>query len=108
MAFTTGHGLYNFRSMPMGLTNAPATLQSFMELVLKGLPWHICMVYLDNILIYSRSFDDHIAAWEEVFSRIGAAGLWLKAKKLAHDHVVFWAMLSLLRVYGPTPGLRVR
>ncbi|XP_073323456.1 uncharacterized protein [Pagrus major] len=43
-AFTTGQGLYQFRSMPMGLTNAPATFQQVMELVLKGLPWHICMV----------------------------------------------------------------
>lgn len=55
--FTTGEGLYQFRSMPMGLTNAPATFQRLMELVLKGLPWHICMVYLDDILIYRYTAD---------------------------------------------------
>ena len=88
---STGQGLYQFRSMPMGLTNAPATFQRVMELVLKGLPWHICMVYIDNILIYSRSFEDHLSALGEVFIRIGAAGLRLNARKchLARDHVVF-------------------
>lgn len=104
-AFTTGHGLYQFRSMPMGLTNAPATFQRFMELVLKGLPWHICMVYLDDILIYSQSFEEHIAALEEVFSRIGAAGLRLKAKKcqLARDHVVFLGHVVSAEGLRPDP-----
>lgn len=90
-AFTTGQGLYQFRSMPMGLTNAPATFQRVMELVLKGLPWHICMAYLDDVLIYSRSFENHLLALGEVFSRIGAAGLRLNARKchLTRDHVVF-------------------
>ena len=90
-AFTTGQGLYQFRSMPMGLTNAPATFQRVMELVLKGLPWHVCMIYLDDILIYSQSFETHLAALEQVFTRIGAAGLRLNARKchLARDHVVF-------------------
>ncbi|KAK7906740.1 hypothetical protein WMY93_015352 [Mugilogobius chulae] len=104
-AFTTGHGLYQFRSMPMGLTNAPATFQRFMELVLKGLPWQICMVYLDDILIYSRSFSEHIEALEEVFTRIGAAGLRLKAKKcqLARDHVVFLGHVLSAEGLQPDP-----
>lgn len=89
--FTTGQGPYHFRSMPMGLTNAPAAFQRVMELVLKWLPWHICMVYLDDILIYSRSFEDHLSALGEDFTRIGTAGLRLNARKchLAQDHVVF-------------------
>lgn len=75
----------------MGLTNAPATFQRVMELVLRGLPWHICMVYLDDILIYSRSFEAHLSALGEVFTRIGAAELRLNARKchLARYHVVF-------------------
>ncbi|KAK7895747.1 hypothetical protein WMY93_021072 [Mugilogobius chulae] len=91
--------------MPMGLTNAPATFQRFMELVLKGLPWQICMVYLDDILIYSRSFSEHIEALEEVFTRIGAAGLRLKAKKcqLARDHVVFLGHVLSAEGLQPDP-----
>ncbi len=89
-AFNSGQGLYQFKSMPMGLTNVPVTFQRVMELVLRGLPWHICMVYLDDILIYSSSFEAHLSALREVFSRIGAAGLRLNARKchLARNHVV--------------------
>jgi len=72
-AFTTGRGLYQWRTLPMGLTNSPATFQRMMELILRGLPWHICMLYLDDILIYSRTFEDHLALLEEVLSRIQSA-----------------------------------
>lgn len=90
-AFTTGRGLYQWRSMPMGLTNSPATFQRMMELVLRGLPWQVCMVYLDDVLIYSPTFEDHFSSLREVFSRIQAAGLRLNPQKchLAQDHVVF-------------------
>lgn len=90
-AFTTGRGLYQWRSMPMGLTNSPATFQRMMELVLRGLPWQVCMVYLDDVLIYSPTFEDHLCSLRKVFSRIQAAGLRLNPKKchLARDHVVF-------------------
>ena len=90
-AFTTGRGLYQWRAMPMGLTNSPATFQRMMELILRGLPWHICVVYLDDILIYSRTFSDHLLHLDEVLSRIQLAGLKLNSKKchFARDHVVF-------------------
>lgn len=90
-AFTTGRGLYQWRAMPMGLSNSPATFQRMMELVLRGLPWHICLVYLDDILIYSRTFEDHLCHLEEVLTRIQSAGLKLNSKKchFAQDHVVF-------------------
>ena len=60
-AFTTGRGLYQWWSMPMGLTNSPATCQRMMELVLRGLPWQVCMVYLDDELIYSPTFEGHLS-----------------------------------------------
>ncbi len=62
-----------------------------MELVLRGLRWHICQVYLDNILIYSHIFEDHLIHLEEVVTRIRSAGLKLNPSKchLARDHVVF-------------------
>lgn len=90
-AFTTGRGLYQWRAMPMGLTNSPATFQRMMELVLRGLPWHICIVYLDDILIYSRTYEDHLCHLEEVLTRIQSAGLKLNPGKchFARDHVVF-------------------
>lgn len=96
-AFTTGPGLDQFKSMPMWLTNALATFQRLM-----GLPWHVCMVYLDDILIYSRSFEEHLSALGEVFSRFGAVGLGLNVRKchLARDHVLFLGHVI------PAEGLR--
>ena len=77
--------------MLVGLNNSPATFQRMMELVLKGLPWQVCMVYLEDVLTYSPTFEQHLSSLREVFSRIQAAGLRLNPKKchLARDHVVF-------------------
>ena len=54
-AFATPFGLHQFRVMPFGLCNAPSTFQRLMELVLAGLHWSTCLVYLDDIIIYSQT-----------------------------------------------------
>ena len=59
-AFTTGSGLYHFKVMPMGLTNAPAICQHLMEMILRGHPWKTYLVYLDDVLIYSHFFSEHL------------------------------------------------
>uniref|UniRef100_H3AFS8 Gypsy retrotransposon integrase-like protein 1 n=1 Tax=Latimeria chalumnae TaxID=7897 RepID=H3AFS8_LATCH len=85
-AFTTGNGLYQFKVMPMGLTNAPPTF-----LVLQGCLWDICLVYLDDVIIFSKSFDQHLKDLAQVFKRFQAAGLKIRPDKchLARDHVIF-------------------
>ena len=69
--------------MPFGLCNAPATFQRVMQAVLAGLEWQSCFVYLDDILIASKTFSEHtcIKHISEVFARLRAAGLRLKLKK---------------------------
>ncbi|KAG5896052.1 hypothetical protein JTB14_011047 [Gonioctena quinquepunctata] len=80
-AFTIGSGLWQFTVMPFGLCNAPATFERLMETVLKGLSWNTCLVYLDDIIVVGRSFEDHVKNLEEVFLRLRNPGLKLSPKK---------------------------
>lgn len=54
-AFNVENGHYEFVRMPFGLKNSPATFQRVMDNILKGLQNKICLVYLDDIIIYSTS-----------------------------------------------------
>ena len=80
-AFCTKYGLYEYLTMPMGLSNSPAVFQRMMEIALRGLQWHTCLIYLDDVLIYGSNFDEHMSRLDEVFTRIKEAGLKLKPEK---------------------------
>jgi hypothetical protein len=80
-AFVTHRGLHQFRVLPFGLTNAPATFQRLMELVLRGLQWERCLLYIDDIIIFGKTFDDTLSNLGQVLDCIQGAGLRLKPKK---------------------------
>ena len=80
-AFVTKQGLYQFQVMPFGLTNAPAIFQRTMDVVLAGIKWQYAMVYIDDIIVYSKTFGEHIRHLEDVFGRLAAANLTLKLSK---------------------------
>ena len=80
-AFITHKGLYEFNVMPYGLTNAPATFQRLMDIVLAGLKWQSCLVYIDDIVIYSPTFEQHLTDLKNVFQALREANLTLKASK---------------------------
>ena len=80
-AFCTTEGLYEFKVMPFGLCNAPATFQRLMDIVLTGLQWTSCLVYLDDIIVLGRTFTEHLSNLGSVFSRIRDAGLKIKPEK---------------------------
>ena len=69
--------------MPFGHCNVPGTFQRLMERVLSGLHWTSCLVYLDDIIVFSQSIADHLQKLREVFVRFQEAGLKIKpsAKK---------------------------
>lgn len=73
-AFICHKGLFQFRRMPFGLHNAPATWQRLIDRVLDELSPY-CFVYLDDVVIVSQTFEDHIRVLEEVFNRLKAAGI---------------------------------
>ena len=80
-AFVTKYGLYEFTKMPFGLSTAPQTYEHLMELPLFGLQWSLCLIYLDDVIVFSHNFDEHIDRLDQVLTRIGAAGLKLKPSK---------------------------
>ena len=80
-AFCSHSGLYEFTVMPFGLCNAPATFQRLMETVLAGLARDKCLVYLDDILVMGKNFEEHLSNLREVFGRLRKAGLRLKPGK---------------------------
>lgn len=80
-AFTTHRGLFDFTRMPFWLCNASATFQCLMQVVLSGLEWDCCFIYIDDILVASKTFDDHLHHLQLVFERLQRAGLRLKPAK---------------------------
>ena len=80
-AFVTHKGLFQFNVMPFGLTNAPATFQRLMDIVLAGLKWQCCLVYIDDVVIYSPTFEQHLVDLKNVFEALKTANLTLKASK---------------------------
>ena len=79
--FVTREGTFRFRVMPFGLTDAPATFQRLMDVVMSGLNLEVCLVYLDDIIVFSRDVDTHLDRLRAVFERMQAAGLKLKLSK---------------------------
>ena len=67
--------------MPFGLCNAPATFKRLIERTLAGLQWYIAVLYLDDVIVFSKTFDGHINHLSQVFARLTEAGLKLKSNK---------------------------
>lgn len=105
-AFSVGSNLYQFRLMPFGLSNAPATFQRLMQMVLAGIQWKECLVFLDDVIIHSKDFEGHMEALQKVFSAVGRSGLKLKPKKcrLFQSTVTFLGHTVSEQGVGPDPA----
>lgn len=78
-AFTTLFGLYQFNMMPFELKGAQATFQRLMDHVIQGVDF--ATAYLDNPIIFSESWEDHLTQTQMVLERFCQAGLTAKARK---------------------------
>ena len=81
-AFKTPFGFYQFCFMPFGLQGAPATFQRLMDWVLKGAETYAA-AYLDDVVIHSRSWEEHLVHVAEVLKRLKEAGLTVNPQKCA-------------------------
>jgi hypothetical protein len=80
-AFVTPDGLYQFTRLPFGLQASPPNFQRLMNRVLKDLLWTECLCYLDDILIYGKTWEEHNSRLEKVLTALVQAGLTLNPKK---------------------------
>jgi len=73
--------MYRFKAMPFGLCNAGATFQRLMDIVMSWLHFHVCLIYLDDIIVFAGSLEQHLDRLVMVFERLRTAGLKLKPEK---------------------------
>ena len=106
-AFRTRSGMYEFNVVPFGLTNAPATFQRDMDLVLSGLNWEICLVYMDDIIIFSENFDKHLEDLQKVFDRIRSAEMLIKVTKCSFCRKEIEFLGHIISAEGVRPNPKI-
>ena len=84
-AFRTKYGLFEYTCVPFGLTNAPAAFQNFMDSIFSDLLYKGVVIYLDDIMIYTKTMDEHIILVTEILSRLRKHNLTANLKK-CHFH----------------------
>lgn len=80
-AFTSHFGLFSFLRMPFGLKNAPCTFQIAADVIPNRVRWQNALVYLDDVIVYSQSVEEHFQHLNEVLRLMHDAGMTQKLSK---------------------------
>jgi hypothetical protein len=96
-AFSTRDNQYQFTVLPQGVTNGPPTFQRIVNQILGPTRWHYSLAYLDDVVIYSRTFGDHLNHLDNVFTRLNDANFRLNVNKckLARKAIVLKTIRKL-------------
>ena len=91
LAFATHRGLFQFKVMPFGLCNSPATFERLMELVLSGVLFERCLVYIDDVICFGKTEEEALYNLRVVLQKFRDANLKLKPSKcsLFQDECTF-------------------
>jgi len=103
--FVTRKQIYGFRVLPFGLCNAPSTFQCLVDLALAGLTREVCLVYLDDLIVFSRTFGEHLDRLRLVLNRLKEGNLKLKPSKcsLFQERVMFLGSIISADGIRPDP-----
>ena len=104
-AFATHNGLYEFLTRPFGLVNSGASFQRLMAHILRGLEYWFAFIYIDYIIIFFKSVDEHLVHLEEVFRRLRDANVKLNPKKCSFlkQRVEYLGYVVTPEGIGPNP-----
>ena len=80
-AFVSHMGTHRYNRMPFGLRNAPASFQRALDIILSGVRWQTCLIYLDDVIVFSQSHEQHVKDVDEVLTLLEKAGVSLKLSK---------------------------
>ncbi|KAE8249091.1 hypothetical protein A4X03_0g6666 [Tilletia caries] len=80
-AFVCHRGLYQYRTVPFGLKNAPSVFQRLMDRILGSLRWQHAVVYIDDIVVATRTMEEHVSALDTLLARASDAGLKFSPSK---------------------------
>ena len=83
-AFVTPDGLYQYKVMPFGMKNAPATFQKMIHALLKDIAG--CEAYIDDVIVYSETWDDHLKTIHALSERLAEANLTVNLAKREFCH----------------------
>jgi Reverse transcriptase (RNA-dependent DNA polymerase)/RNase H-like domain found in reverse transcriptase len=103
-AFCTNEGLYEFLRLPFGVKTAPKLFQRSLDLVLAGLKWSECILYLDDVLVMASSFKAHLQRLRHVLERFQEAGLTLNPKKCSFGYTEVPILGHVVSAEGISPN----
>ena len=76
-------GTYRYTRMPFGLRNAPATFQRALDIILSGIRWQTCLIYLNDVIVFSKDAETHLRHVDEVLRLLRETSVTLKLRKCA-------------------------
>jgi hypothetical protein len=105
-AFVTRDGLFEYLRMPFGLCNSPSTFQRTMDLLLMGMNNRCALVYIDDILIFSDTFEQHLIDLEELFRRLVQSEFSIKLTKCHFGKREVDYLGHTINQHGVSPDLK--